>query len=341
MQEHAPDHLPPFPIWRAGREGSTRWLRAEWQAERVLYALGHSAIGRVVLYAAGAIVSLIGVATAAFGVWTYVAEAEDRALTRYAERASLINDAMERLIAAKGATLDQGQNQALEALVTLGIGLSQFDLSGTSFGQARLRHGLFFTTDLRNARFFDTDLVGANLGLAQLNNVEFFHADLRQASFENATAESTRFFESCAAFASFGGTRLAHARFYRTNITGTSFKDANLQGARFENVTTVPDPDGDLSAICDFALDERLRLSLEGPTADFTGANLRGASFFNADLINARGLGNSRLRESCSWGGTRLPAGIDPLAPCNPLPTAAPSAAAPVPEMPSVGDGAP
>lgn len=320
MQKQPSDHISPFPIWRGGRDGHPVVLRLEWRAEKLLHALGHSALVLVSLYTAGALVSLIGVAAAAFGVWTYVEEADDRALARYADRASLINDAIERLGDAQGAALDQGQDQAIEALVTFGIGLSQFNLSKTTFGPAKLRKGLFFTTDFTASRFLDTNLSMANLNLAQLPRAEFFHADLRRAQVENATAEAARFFESCAVFASFKGAKLVNARFYRSNIAGASFRDANLQGARFENVTTQADAGGELAAICSFDLEEQISLIFTDARTDFAGANLRGAMFFNADLRNARGLDEAHLKQACSWGQTLLPDDMPRLRPCTPLP---------------------
>jgi uncharacterized protein YjbI with pentapeptide repeats len=201
---------------------------------------------------------------------------------------------LDRAVAAKDLS-QQGQVQALEALLAAGLAFGGADLSGIRLSGANLSGAQFggtmlAGTDLSGARAVQADLTEANLAFTRLTRADLSEATLVGARAGFADADSAVFANARAKRASFYGASLRSADFRGADLTGASFVMADLRGARLDGANLTD--------------------------ALFFASRLEGATFARATVANTEVSGSSlpqgtlsaaQVRGACtSWDDSGL-----------------------------------
>jgi uncharacterized protein YjbI with pentapeptide repeats len=179
-----------------------------------------------------------------------------------------------------------------------GTNLSVARLTGANFSQANLTNATLELADVTDADFAEADIRGANLTrtritLAQLySTANYLAHDLSDIHVDGDFSG-----------ANFEMHNLSHSSFGNANLTSANFRNANLANARFA---------GDYS--CDInnshCFPAVFQLSADLTDADFTGADVRGASFGRRGESDGTGITLDQLYSTASYQAADL-SGID------------------------------
>lgn len=163
------------------------------------------------------------------------------------------------------------------------VNCAGLDLSGANFAAANLARSSFHKANLAEANLRGADLSNADLSEANLGGANLGHANLNGSKVSNADLD----------LADLRGAKLQKANLYGTHalyadIRGADFREAQLVHADFSYVNSREQDESD-----------RYLWIIGRGSIDFSGSNLYGAIFNDADLHEANFLGanltNARL----------------------------------------------
>jgi uncharacterized protein YjbI with pentapeptide repeats len=184
-------------------------------------------------------------------------------------------------------------------------------LAGTDFTNANLSNAAFNVNDLysprganaNNAIFAKTNLTGANLGFATLANAVFTGAVIKDANLGYAT---TRGFTASQLYstASYAARDLSGVQFFNDDLTAWTFTNQDLSRASFASATLVST--NFRGAVLAGAVFDYYSI-LTG--ADFSGADLRGASGWSQATTAATAIVQNAILPDGSIQGLSLSTG--------------------------------
>ena len=183
--------------------------------------------------------------------------------------------------------------------------------SDVNFHRANLKGA-----DFRRGEFSDTDFSNANLSKTKFDGIlwssDFSNANLQQtqiqgqvtsqftqADLSSADLSGTYIYWSSFERANFNRARLNRTQFMTANLNGVSFIGADLSSAKFALHYGSDEP-GTTLIEADFT-----NANLEGATfgsyTDFKNASLRGANLRQAIFIGAKNLTPTQIKSACNW----------------------------------------
>tara|TARA_B100000686_G_scaffold182360_1_gene189379 strand:- start:1014 stop:2444 length:1431 start_codon:yes stop_codon:yes gene_type:complete len=148
-------------------------------------------------------------------------------------------------------------NQDLSGTNLAGADLAEADLSGANLSGTNLAGAILTEANLSNA-----NLSNANLLMAKVRNANMRGANLAGADLTGLWLDKVNLSNS-----NLTNATLKHVRLHNTNFNG-----ANLEGAKFVEVMLLSSLDDKMRLIAGYSLKTF-------PTANFTGANLKGLDF--------------------------------------------------------------
>jgi uncharacterized protein YjbI with pentapeptide repeats len=169
--------------------------------------------------------------------------------------------------------------------------------------------------NLTNADLTRANFSNSNFGGAMLTDADFAEADIRGANLTRTGITLAQLYSTANYLAldmsdihvdgdflgaNFEAHNLSHASFGNANLTSTNFRNANLANARFAGEYSC----GVNNSLC---RGDPFQLSADLTNADFTGAEIRGASFLRA---GGSGIALAQLYSTASYQARDL-GGID------------------------------
>lgn len=131
------------------------------------------------------------------------------------------------------------------------------------------------------------DLSGVNFAKAHLHGAKLHDATLKKANFSKAKLHKAKFHRANLNGATFDGAGLKAAEFYGAKLNDVSFMNANLKGVDFGGVRGLGSGSRNSADDCKASPSTACsNTTLDG--VDFTGANLQGANFSGALLVNVK-----------------------------------------------------
>jgi uncharacterized protein YjbI with pentapeptide repeats len=157
----------------------------------------------------------------------------------------------------------------------------EVDLIGANLGISNLSNANFSSTnligaDLTGADLKDANLIGANLGISKLSDADLSGADLSDAIFVGADLSRATLRDAIIVSADLSGAIFIRADLSDADLSGADLSSANLSGADLS--------DADLSG-ADLSDADLSDADLSG--ANLSGANLSGANLSGAELSGA------------------------------------------------------
>ena len=184
---------------------------------------------------------------------------------------------------------------------TLKVNFHRANLEGADF-----RRGLISDTNFSNANLTKVKFGG------ELWKNDFSHANLQQAAIEGSvtsTFTNANLSDADLSSAYIYWSSFERANFARANLNGTQFMTANLNGVSFIGADLSSaqfalhygsDEPGTTLIEADFT-----NANLEGATfgsyTDFKNASLRGANLRQAIFIGAKNLTPTQIKSACNW----------------------------------------
>ena len=173
--------------------------------------------------------------------------------------------------------------------------LENLDLSSAWLNSKDMHHAYLRNSTLTNADFGYSDLSQAFFDNASLQQANFADANLSYSSLSNTNLES----------ANFSGADLTYASLAEANLTFTNFTNAIVHGAYFASTTDSGFTANQLYSTASYQSGNLYRIRFrESDLAgwDFTGQDLRFASFYASNLANTNFseayLGSSSLKNT-------------------------------------------